>query len=146
MDPAGRIEFRELIRTLREMGRTVLISSHILTEMTDFCTSIGIIEKGQFIASGRVDDILTKLQSGLRLEIEVLDRAADLAEMLANNESVSQVEREEGRVRCRFGGEKADLPDLHRQIVETGIPVVSFNVRQDDLEAIYMRLSSHETS
>ena len=146
MDPAGRIEFRELIKTLREMGRTVLISSHILTEMTDFCTSIGIIEKGQFIASGRVDDILTKLQSGLRLEIEVLGRAADLAEMLANNESVSQVEREEGRVRCRFGGEKADLPDLHRQIVETGIPVVSFNVRQDDLEAIYMRLSSHETS
>jgi len=146
MDPAGRLEFRELIKTLSEMGRTVFISSHILTEMTDFCTSIGIIEKGRFIASGRVDDILARLQSGLRLEIEVLDHAADLAEMLMDRDGMSGVQCEEGRVSCRFGGEKADLPDLHRQVVEAGIPVVSFNVSQDDLEAIYMRLSSHETS
>ena len=58
LDPAGRIEFRELLKKLREMGRTVLISSHILTEMADFCTSVGILEEGRLLDSGRVADIL----------------------------------------------------------------------------------------
>src|SRR5258708_32232529 len=61
LDPAGRLEFRELIKQLHAMGRTVLISSHILTEMKDFCTSIGIIEQGKLLASGRVEDILRRL-------------------------------------------------------------------------------------
>src|SRR5207253_5829524 len=71
LDPAGRLEFRELIKELHAMNRTVLISSHILTEMADFCTSIGILEEGKLLASGRVADILQQLQPGLRLEIEV---------------------------------------------------------------------------
>ncbi len=73
LDPAGRIEFREILKKLHEMGRTVLISSHILTEMADFCTSIGIVEQGELLASGRVEDILQQLQSRMRLVIEVAD-------------------------------------------------------------------------
>src|SRR5947209_333273 len=73
LDPAGRIEFRELLKQLHAMGRTVLISSHILTEMADFCTSVGIMEEGQLLASGRVQEILDQLQPGLRLEMEVVD-------------------------------------------------------------------------
>src|SRR5207237_9485384 len=71
--PAGRLEFRELLKQLRAMGRTVLISSHILTEMADFCTSIGILEEGRLLASGRVDKILQQLQPGLQLDIEVAE-------------------------------------------------------------------------
>src|SRR5437763_7867113 len=71
LDPAGRLEFRELIKELHAMNRTILISSHILTEMADFCTSIGILEEGKLLASGRVADILQQLQPGLRLEMEV---------------------------------------------------------------------------
>src|SRR6516162_7670396 len=70
LDPAGRLEFRELLKQLHSMGRTVLISSHILTEMADFCTSIGILEQGQLLASGRVTDILQQLQPALQLEFE----------------------------------------------------------------------------
>src|SRR5438067_10496827 len=73
LDPLARLEFRELIKQLHAMGRTVLISSHILTEMADFCTSIGILEQGRLLASGRVTDILQQLQPGLRLEIEVAE-------------------------------------------------------------------------
>jgi len=61
LDPAARMEFRELIKQLRQMGRTVLISSHILPEMTEFCTSIGILEKGELLVSGHVDQILQDL-------------------------------------------------------------------------------------
>src|SRR5438046_2747881 len=70
LDPAGRLEFRELIKQLHSMGRTILISSHILTEMKDFCTSIGIIEQGRLVAAGRVTDILRRLATGLQPEIE----------------------------------------------------------------------------
>src|SRR5438093_8748532 len=70
LDPAGRLEFRELIKQLHEMGRTVIISSHILTEMADFCTSIGILEEGHLLASGRVEDILQQLRPGLQLDLE----------------------------------------------------------------------------
>src|SRR5206468_9004481 len=73
LDPAGRLEFRELLKQLHEMGRTIIISSHILTEMADFCTSVGILEQGVLLASGRVDEILRQLQPALQLEIEIIE-------------------------------------------------------------------------
>src|SRR5262249_43825246 len=87
LDPAGRLEFRELIKQLHAMSRTVLISSHILTEMADFCTSIGILEEGRLLASGRVEDILKQLQPGLRLEIEIAAGMTSLVEMLQRDPS-----------------------------------------------------------
>src|SRR5439155_2843033 len=88
LDPAGRLEFRELLKQLHAMGRTILISSHILTEMADFCTSIGILEEGRLLASGRVADILQQLQPALRLEIEVAEGQAQLLAILKSHGSV----------------------------------------------------------
>src|SRR6266849_7392671 len=102
LDPAGRLEFRELLKQLHSMGRTVLISSHILTEMADFCTSIGIMEEGRLLASGRVADILQQLQPGLQLEIEVLAGQALLLEVSKSHPAVDQIQAENGRVRCRW--------------------------------------------
>jgi ABC-2 type transport system ATP-binding protein len=146
MDPAGRLEFRELIKKLKEMGRTVIISSHILTEMTSFCTSIGIMEQGHLIESGRVEDIVAKLQGGVRLEIEVLEGTAELGRLLQAHTQVTQVAVHNGQVTCRFGGSREQLPELHRQIALAGIPLVSFAARSDNLEDIYMRISGHRTS
>src|SRR5437773_6590451 len=97
LDPAGRLEFRELLKQLHAMGRTVLISSHILTEMADFCTSIGILEEGRLLASGRVADILEQLQPGLRLEIEVAAGMAKLVELLQELPAAQQIEPKIGR-------------------------------------------------
>src|SRR5437867_5362050 len=102
LDPAGRLEFRELLKQLHAMGRTVVISSHILTEMADFCTSIGIMEEGRLLASGRVADILEQLQPGLRLEIEVVGGATRLLEMLQADPSIDQLSTIDGRVQCRW--------------------------------------------
>src|SRR3989442_355820 len=87
LDPAGRLEFRELLKQLHAMGRTVLISSHILTEMADFCTSIGIMEEGRLLASGRVEEILRQLQPALRLEMEVTAGLPRLLDLLKTHES-----------------------------------------------------------
>jgi len=146
LDPAGRLEFRELVKKLKEMGRTILISSHILTEMTEFCTSIGILEQGQLVSSGRVDDILASMQAGLRLEVETIDQSPCLVELLSSDPMVRQLVTANGRVSCRFLGSREQLPEMHRRIVAAGIPIVSFAVRTDNLEDIYMKISGHRTS
>src|SRR2546429_1111313 len=101
LDHAGRLEFRELLKQLHAMGRTVLISSHILTEMADFCTSIGIMEEGRLLASGRVEEILRQLQPALRLDIEVEAGAPKLMAILKTYPSVSHVDLVDGKVSCR---------------------------------------------
>lgn len=146
MDPAGRLEFRELLKQLHQMGRTIIISSHILTEMADFCTSVGIMEQGKLLASGRVDEILEKLQPGLRLEIEMLAGQGAARELLEKHEGVHDVTAVDGYVRCRWLAGKECLPVLHRNMVQAGVEVVSFSVKRDNLEDIYMKISRHRTS
>jgi ABC-2 type transport system ATP-binding protein len=146
LDPAGRIEFREILKKLRDMGRTVLISSHILTEMADFCTSIGIVEQGRLLASGRVEEILQRLKSRLRLVIEVAGDEQRLVGLLEKEAAVEELQLRDGQVICAWAAAREDLPELHRQIVRAAIPLISLSLKQDDLEDIYMRISGHRTS
>jgi ABC-2 type transport system ATP-binding protein len=146
LDPAGRLEFRELLKQLHSMGRTVLISSHILTEMADFCTSIGIIEEGRLLATGRVADILQRLQPGLRLELEASAGMAGLLALLQSHPCIKHVESTNGQIRCRWQGQRDGLPELHRQIVREGVDLIALAVKTDNLEDIYMRISGHRTS
>jgi len=146
LDPAGRLEFRELLKQLHAMGRTVLISSHILTEMADFCTSIGIMEEGRLLASGRVEEILRQLQPALRLDIEVEAGAPKLMAILKTYPSVSHVDLVDGKVSCRWTEGRNALPELHRRIVHEGVDLITLSVKTDNLEDIYMKISGHRTS
>ena len=146
LDPAGRLEFRELLKQLHAMGRTVLISSHILTEMAEFCTSVGIMEEGRLLASGRVGEILQRLQPTLQLDVEVLGETAPLLALLREHPAVRQSEAVNGRVTCHWQGRRDELPELHRRLVNAGIPLVAFVVKTDNLEDLYMKISRHRTS
>ena len=146
LDPAGRVEFRELIKQLHEMGRTIVISSHILTEMTEFCTSIGILEQGRLVASGKVNDILARLEPELHLVIEVQGELDQLKTLLTHDPAAENIIVNTSQLKCIWRGPRETLPALHRTIVESGIPLVSFAVAGDNLEEIYMRISSHSTS
>jgi ABC-2 type transport system ATP-binding protein len=146
LDPAGRLEFREFIKQLHAMGRTILVSSHILTEMTDFCTSIGILEQGQLLASGRVETILHDLQPGLRLEIEVVSGLSELLDLLRAHPAVQIVQAVGDLVTCRWRAAREELPGLHRQIVGRGVGLVALAIKADNLEDIYMKVSGHRTS
>lgn len=146
LDPAGRVEFRGLIKQLHEMGRTIVISSHILTEMTEYCTSIGILEQGRLVTSGKVNDILARLEPELRLVIEVHGEPDQLKTLLADNPAADKIAVNARHVNCIWRGGRETLPALHRTIVDSGIPLISFSVVSDTLEDIYMRISSHSTS
>ena len=128
------------------MGRTILISSHILTEMTEYCTSIGIMEQGKLLKAGRVGDILREMQSGLRLKIEVQDDQERLRTILSGHPSVASASAINGYVECVWRDGRDGLPQLHRDIVAAGLPLVSFAVVEENLEDLYMRISGHRTS
>lgn len=148
LDPAGRVEFREIIKKLHEMGRTVLISSHILTEMTDFCTSIAILEKGRLVASGRVQEIEKQLEQKLSMAVKILGGQGQdpLLGILQSDPLIACISAKDGCVSFDFSGTREQLPGLHRRIVEAGIPILSFELREKTLEDIYMAISKHRTS
>jgi ABC-2 type transport system ATP-binding protein len=146
LDPLARLEFRELLKQLHAMGRTIIISSHILTEMAEFCTSIGILEQGKLLASGRVETILKALQPALRLEIEVAGEVQPLVDLLLGQAAVDQVSPNGKCVRCRWTAPRETLPELHRRIVQQNIALVSLAVKTDNLEDIYMKVSGHQTA
>lgn len=146
LDPLARLEFRELLKQLHAMGRTIIISSHILTEMADFCTSIGIIERGKVLASGRVEDIIRQLQPALHLDIEITSDVQTLMNVLRDNPAVEHVESTDHRVRCRWRAPREQLPELHRGIVSAGVDLVALAVKTDNLEDIYMKISKHQTA
>jgi hypothetical protein len=98
------------------------------------------------LVSGRVEEILGRLQSKLELELEVRGDVAALIELLERHCDVSDVRRSGERVCCVWQAERDDLPELHRALVAAGIPLVSFAAKEDDLEAIYMKISRHRTS
>jgi ABC-2 type transport system ATP-binding protein len=146
LDPAGRLEFREMLKQLYAMGRTILISSHILTEMTDFCTSIAIMEEGRLMASGRVSEILAKLRPALKLEIETAGQSERLSDVLRKHPHVDKLQVADGSISCNWTGLRDDLPGLHRLLVQQDIAIISFAIKTDNLEDIYMRISGHRTS
>src|SRR4029077_3743744 len=93
LDPRARLEMKALLNELRQMGKTILISSHILSELADFCTSICIIERGKLLAAGSIQQIQQQIRSHRVLKVRVLDETTDRAvELLRNDSSIRMVE------------------------------------------------------
>ena len=148
LDPHARHELRDLIRELGALGTTILVSSHILTELADFCTSVVIMEQGHVIRSGRIDDLVETISGGLPLRIEVLNKTAldALALALAKRSDLKNMEVKQLRIDCSFDGERDALARLHREIVIQHEGVVSFYERQLTVEDVFMAVGSHKVS
>jgi ABC-2 type transport system ATP-binding protein len=146
LDPRARIEFRALLKELRSMGKTILISSHILTELSDICTSVAILEKGKVVASGSIESIKTALQPGLAFKLDVLGGADAARSVLASLPDVSGVQAEGDSLRFQFGAGREQIPDLVRSLVAKGVAITGLQEEKTDLEGLFMRLTKGEVS
>jgi ABC-2 type transport system ATP-binding protein len=151
LDPAARIEFRLVIRELRELGKTVVVSSHILTELADFCDSVGIIEHGRMLVSGKIDDILARLDPTTRLDIEVAGPVEPaLAVLGARPEVVSAAKGEQpGTIvaRAKFGEDAVSArADLLGALVAGGVRVAALAARRENLEDLFLRVASEQAT
>lgn len=141
LDPRARIEFRELLKTLRDMGKTILISSHILSEMGDMCNKIGIIEKGNILATGDYREILNTMKQEREIRVVVLEGADTAQQVLEQTAGVAHVERSgnEFQFEAKLGPE--ELADLHTKLVQSGVRVLFFQEEVGTLEDVFLHVT-----
>ena len=144
MDPQARIEFRNLIRTLAKMGKTTIISSHILSDLASFCTSVGIMEKGQLRVSGSIDELQKALHVRSEVEVRYLQGEYDPIDVLRGQDGVSQPRRSEGAVVFRFDGSDARRAEILALLIRSGVQVTEFSERRSDLEQIFLQVGATE--
>ena len=142
LDPRARIEIRDLLKELRNLGKTIIVSSHILPELADFCTSVGIIEKGKLLVSGPIDSLIGDNIGARVLEIKVpAEDKATASKVLAPLNGVRNVAERGEFLDVQFDGGIDAQNDLLLALITAKVRIVSFGEVQTDLEAVFMNLT-----
>jgi ABC-2 type transport system ATP-binding protein len=141
LDPRARIELREILKELRDMGKTIIISSHILPELAEMCDVIGVIEEGNLIAFGKVEEIYARMQEKRVLRIRLVDRMEDALTHLKQQPLVSNVTREGNWAVVGFSGHDQQQVELLRSLALAGLPVAAFNEAEGNLEEIFLEIT-----
>jgi ABC-2 type transport system ATP-binding protein len=146
LDPRARVELRELLRELRALGKTILISSHILPELEELCTSVAIVDRGLVLAQGRVSDIERRLRFGAVLRVRLLaDRTGIEAardRFAADADVASAVILDDGTIELGFRGDDEASARLLAESVRAGLPIASFARAASDLEELFLQVTS----
>lgn len=138
LDPRARIELREMIDQLSELGKAVLISSHILTELAELCDRVAIIEQGRLLATGSVDEISGHSETVSRVWMRVLGDPQPLADWLDNRPDVTAITLEAGKIACTHAGGQENQAVLLREVVEAGFQVLEFSSKTKSLEDVFL--------
>ena len=147
LDPRARIEMRELLRELKHMGKTIFFSSHILSEVADICTSIGIVEAGRLIAHGDMAEMKKQLRAHRLIQMRVIGETLPLQEFLVGYEGVHQItpgtelDMPIDTIRIDFSGDDAALQQLLATIVAQNIPLLAFQEETGDLEDVFLHVT-----
>jgi ABC-2 type transport system ATP-binding protein len=144
LDPKARLELRNLLRQLRDQGTTILVSSHILTELEGFCTSIGIMEKGRMVRSGRIEEVTAAESSARDIRLAWLGDATATAQAhLADHAHVANVQVDGASATFQFSGSDEELATLLSDLISGGVRVKAFTEVKQTVEDLYMKLSKH---
>lgn len=146
LDPISRIALRDLLKTLRGRGTTIIVSSHILTELSDMCDTVGIMELGRLIVCGSIEKILAETRTHIHLVLQVLGAPEDAVKVLEPLAGVTGIKIENGKIEMGFTGTREELPALHKKLVESNVPVVAFFPKAENLEDLFLRLSTGATN
>jgi ABC-2 type transport system ATP-binding protein len=147
LDPRARVEFRDLLTELHKMGKTIFISSHILADIAEICTEIGIIEAGQMVTHGNIQEMRRRLRQNHHLRVRVLSDYIEQAHsMLATSQGVEQLEIETSNggdrdLLVEFTGDQIAVCALLRRLILANMPVLSFTEETDSLEDVFMKLT-----
>jgi ABC-2 type transport system ATP-binding protein len=146
LDPRARVEIRALMLELARMGKTIFFSTHILADVAEICTRVGILEGGELVAAGTLEALHMQLMPRRVVEVVVLDRLDEARALLASRPGVLDVripddgeEGERQRLEVEFSGGDRDLSAALTALTEQGIPVVHFGEDRRDLEEVFLR-------
>lgn len=147
LDPGARVEFRELLRTLQGMGKTIVVSSHILLDLAEMCSNIAIIRAGRLVIEGDVEHVIRALGGGQRVEVRVLERADEAMQLLREMPEITNVSLEQDNgsgqvIHADFTGNDLALHSILTGLIAKNVLVVSFAPLKavERLEEVYMNV------
>lgn len=148
LDPRARIEMRELLRALQGMGKTIFFSSHILSEVADICTSIGIMDHGRMVTHGQLEEMRRQLKVHRLIQARIIGDTVQLKDRLMNHPEVGvitdgrEIELTPDVVQFDFTGDDDALSVLLKTLISQDIQVISFAEKVGDLEDVFMQATA----
>jgi ABC-2 type transport system ATP-binding protein len=146
LDPRARIEMRELLKELQSMGKTILISSHILHELAQLCTRIGILEAGEWVADGSLEEIFQTLDLQRVVHVQVGNPSEALLDGVRQLPAVVQVDEDPDRWAIHVNESLSSIEDLHEAIHDLGARIRMFQPQAMDMETVFMKLTEGKTA
>ncbi len=146
LDPRARIEIRGLLKELRKMGKTIMVSSHILPELADICNKVGIIERGELLVNAEVADVMRRVRQQPLIKIGVAGDPEAAAKLIEQHESVEQIELRNGHIYATLTKETQDYSDLASILVGAGYKLKTFQEDELNLETAFMALTKGITA
>ncbi len=146
VDPQGRIDLKNILKRLAEEKKTIVVSSHILTEMDEFCTSVAVMERGRMVESGRIVEVNRRIMGDALIAVEILEGVETFHEVLAADDRAGPAQRNRDALEFRFRGDAAAASELLAVLVKRDVRVASFSRRRDNLEELFLKLGSKELS
>lgn len=144
LDPRARVEMKEVLKQLRTLDKTIIISSHILPELAEMCTEIGIINRGRLIDSGSVNEIMRHISKERIIDVKVLEGTENAVKILEQLPEVTDIRENTFDVSFGCSGSDEMLSQVLSKLVSAGVPVISFTEREGNLEDIFMKLTGGE--
>ena len=144
LDPRTRVEFKEILEDLKFAGKTILISSHVLSELSEMCTDIGIIDQGRMVLEGNIQDILSRVNASNPLVISVYSNMEKALSILKSHPCVRTISMREKDICVRFAGDARDEAVLLQQLIDSDVLVNGFTREKGSLETVFMQLTDHE--
>ena len=146
LDPRARIEIRELLKELKRMGKTILISSHILSELAVLATRIGIVEAGRMVTEGELSDIYRELSLHRVVHVQITNVDEELLGKIQAIRGVKSVEQNIDRTSIRVQEEHLSVEDLHEKLHSLGARIHMFQAEAMDMETVFMKLTEGKTA
>ena len=144
LDPRTRFEFKEILKDLKEQGKTIFISSHVLSELSELCTDIGIIDQGKMVLGGSMEEILRRVNATNPLIISVLGNKERALTILKSQPCVQTIAVKDQDIRVNFIGDEQDEALLLQQLVDAEVMVHGFCREQGSLESLFMQITDHD--
>ena len=141
LDPRARIEFRALLKELRDMGKTIIISSHILTELSDICDSVAIIEQGRLVDSGEISELQRKSQGLDRVKIELLEITPRVVDVLGQHPQVVGLNIADKEIIFDYSGAAHEFYAVVKLLTDNAVPFLSIEYNPRNLESLFLELT-----
>ena len=141
LDPRARVEMKELLKNLHSMGKTIVISSHILSELSEMCNSIGIMNHGQLVTAGLIEDIMQQLAGGSCIHIRIVSEVEPAVRILKEQANVTVESVRENELIITHRGTEEEICALIGRLIENQVILTGFHREEGNLESLFMQLT-----